>query len=358
MNHATFLADILKDPASDSPRLAYADWLKKNGDPDRAELIKVQCRRASRPADDPTQAGLEKKEKALLNKHGESWKKDLPEWARRGAKFRRGFVAILSGPLDAFLKESARLVQITPLEGLDLCMNGHDVAAVKALAQCPHAAGFAELDLSYNEVGNEGAKALAASPYLTRLRSLTVGSAGLGNAGLKALAASPGMVGLTYLDIHTNTKINLAGLKALTTAPWKLETLRLGNLSLGADGTALLAGTKMLAGLTHLSVAHCGIDAEGAIALASSPYLTNLRELEMEHNHVTAAGAAALAGSATLANLTELTLGFCELDDEAGLALARSPHFSRIKSLWVHCNRFSEATREEFTRRFGKVVHV
>jgi uncharacterized protein (TIGR02996 family) len=38
-----FLAAIIADPADDTPRLVFADWLQENGDEDRAEFIRIQC---------------------------------------------------------------------------------------------------------------------------------------------------------------------------------------------------------------------------------------------------------------------------------------------------------------------------
>lgn len=41
---ADFLRAILAVPDDDAPRLIYADWLDENGQPERAEFIRVQCR--------------------------------------------------------------------------------------------------------------------------------------------------------------------------------------------------------------------------------------------------------------------------------------------------------------------------
>src|SRR5438270_6972316 len=41
-DRASFLAAVQADPEDDAPRLVYADWLQDNGDPDRAEFIRVQ----------------------------------------------------------------------------------------------------------------------------------------------------------------------------------------------------------------------------------------------------------------------------------------------------------------------------
>ena len=40
------LAAICANPDDDTPRLVYADWLQENGDPDRAEFIRLECRLA------------------------------------------------------------------------------------------------------------------------------------------------------------------------------------------------------------------------------------------------------------------------------------------------------------------------
>lgn len=40
---AAFMADIIANPEDDTPRLIFADWLDDNGEPERAEFIRVQC---------------------------------------------------------------------------------------------------------------------------------------------------------------------------------------------------------------------------------------------------------------------------------------------------------------------------
>ena len=39
----SFWNAIIENPDDDTPRLIYADWLEENGDPDRAEFIRLQC---------------------------------------------------------------------------------------------------------------------------------------------------------------------------------------------------------------------------------------------------------------------------------------------------------------------------
>src|SRR5947209_4285663 len=87
-----FLATILDRPTEDGPRLVYADWLEEQGDAERAEFIRIQIELAELSDNDPKCDRLRDRESFLHNRHGESWRADIPEWARDGCVFRRGFV--------------------------------------------------------------------------------------------------------------------------------------------------------------------------------------------------------------------------------------------------------------------------
>ena len=49
----TFLAQICDNPADDTVRLVFADWLEEHGEPERAEFIRVQCELAKTPKPKP-----------------------------------------------------------------------------------------------------------------------------------------------------------------------------------------------------------------------------------------------------------------------------------------------------------------
>src|SRR5687767_4232018 len=93
------LDEIAARPGDDAPRLVYADWLDDHGEPDRAELIRLQCRMA-----DMDHLGnewqrlepLRERAEALLRKHRRRWLEVLPAWARKAEQgFDRGFPASL-----------------------------------------------------------------------------------------------------------------------------------------------------------------------------------------------------------------------------------------------------------------------
>jgi len=86
-----FLRSVLADPADDTPRLVYADWLDDNGRPERAEFIRVQIERARLDEDDPRHDPLEERERGLLRAHENEWLGDAGRLLS-APEFRRGFV--------------------------------------------------------------------------------------------------------------------------------------------------------------------------------------------------------------------------------------------------------------------------
>src|SRR5262245_25627957 len=83
-----FLADMAERRVDNAARLIYADWLEDNGDPDRAEFIRLQC---GPRRDDPTAKG---RADELLKAHRKKW--EAPFQALDGEiKFERGFPHVL-----------------------------------------------------------------------------------------------------------------------------------------------------------------------------------------------------------------------------------------------------------------------
>ena len=80
---AGFMADILKRPDDDTPRLVLADWLDEHGDPDRAEFIQVrhkleEFRVFSDVGGGKGLADLLQRDLELWNRHYKDWLPDLP----------------------------------------------------------------------------------------------------------------------------------------------------------------------------------------------------------------------------------------------------------------------------------------
>src|SRR5262249_32889270 len=81
--HEAFLRSIIEAPEDDAPRLVYADWLEDQGDLERAEFIRVQCRLAEMDEDDPLRSGLLRREYELLVERWGEWAGPLVGRAQR-----------------------------------------------------------------------------------------------------------------------------------------------------------------------------------------------------------------------------------------------------------------------------------
>jgi uncharacterized protein (TIGR02996 family) len=68
-----FLATLADDPDDEVTRLVFADWIEEQGDPERAEFIRIQCRLANLATDDPERPALEQREIELYRKGAPRW---------------------------------------------------------------------------------------------------------------------------------------------------------------------------------------------------------------------------------------------------------------------------------------------
>lgn len=74
---ALFLA-ICEHPDEDTARLVYADWLQENGQPERAEFIRLQCEAWHLCPAYPTVTEARTAASRLLKEHGDHWHAVLP----------------------------------------------------------------------------------------------------------------------------------------------------------------------------------------------------------------------------------------------------------------------------------------
>src|SRR5437773_2457581 len=86
-----FLLDILESPDDDTPRLVYADWLDEQGDPARAEFIRLQIETAKPSCDARRRLAGHERQRQLLREHELRWTAPLHGIVQR-ARFVRGFV--------------------------------------------------------------------------------------------------------------------------------------------------------------------------------------------------------------------------------------------------------------------------
>ena len=155
----TFHRAICDNPADDTARLVFADWLEEHGDAARGEFVRVEVLLSRRDPDDEREearrSGLFAHRSELLKAHKQRWLEPFLGYAKESS-FERGFVAEL-----------------------------------ERLASHPDLSRLRELVLAWNALGSEGAEILAGMGQLRGLEELNLVGNGITSAGARALAQSP-----------------------------------------------------------------------------------------------------------------------------------------------------------------------
>lgn len=393
MNHEeAFLQAIRETPDDDAPRLIYADWLEEQGGSSRAaraNFIRIQCRLAELPEDDPVRDRLEDESADLLAEHEHEWTEPLHGIAEDW-RFSRGFVEHIRIRGENLLTHAESLFDFAPLSSLHLLISPNDVPP---LAACSQLRWVSKLDFSRCHLNDRTLQHLLSSPYLERLTSLNLSGNGINTPGLRALVESSLFARLRLLDMSRNIGIggNAARLLAQANPLNHLETLNLAGTNLPLNGLYELLQSPNLSRLSNLNVSRVGyrwgaevfrssnlsdfpvpsqlrtldvseiplhranlrplltsLSAENLRALylarcfhehtdvellARSPALKNVTLLDLARNNLGAAGVLALADSPNAASLTHLNLSHNNIRDTGAKAVAASAHVTRLQKL-------------------------
>lgn len=278
-----FLEDILEQPDDDAPRLIFADWLEENGDPDRAEFIRIRVEQAHGPS------ARAKRAARLIEDNWDRWVKPLclladdtalrhHRWLNSRPRvsasklvheFPRGFIPSFALRASTFLAKTDAILALTALTRLRLDQAG---GLGGALAACPALRAIRELefiDWSHSPLASVDMAELAHSPHLTRLTTLCLPRNNLGDEGSQLLARAAWVSSIRSLDLSDNG-LSTTGLRALTTRDdWhQLRELRLDNNFFDNEAVSLLLSAPWLRDLEILSLCNAGITDEQAQAIS------------------------------------------------------------------------------------------
>jgi uncharacterized protein (TIGR02996 family) len=338
------LEDCKRHPEDGTPRLILADWLDDHGQPERAELIRLQCRLADLTDEHRVQE--------LLAQHHAAW---LGRFTRPGwsVTTERGLVC-LEVTARKLLADADRLAACKELEWVEqvrirqsagvldevlaspllrrvgrLALPDNPIGPLaQALDRSPSLDLLAALDLAGCDPGPDGVAVLAGVARLGQLATLNlngnreVDSNRLDSAGVRALADSPHLSGLRSLSLAENG-LTAEDLLSLV-APWfsGLRRLNLRSNRLHDRGAEILAAVQPAPALTHLDLSDNGIGAEGARALAASPLVENVVWLNLHGNRLGGEGVRDLLRSRRLARVANLRLSLSDCGNQGLLALA------------------------------------
>lgn len=353
------LAACRARPADDLPRLVLADWLDENGQPERAEFVRVQVELSHPTADAERIDRLKKREANLLAEHEGEWVSGyMTAFEAMTPTFRpdgRGYTGPLP-PVHRFVRGLMRVGNATEFA---------ERPELRAWLSSPEIPWLEQMDFTFTtvewfvksnfpdelhgriglNVGYAGAdpiawrkqlELLAVSSNFTAVRSLTVRRGAASHEVIEEIARA---------DVSALVQLSLPGdalgraAEVVASAPFTaLSSLDVGPIP--EAGLRALIASPYLGNLTHLNLLGSHIGDSGMVALCRSDLARTLRRVEFPNTGITDIGVAALAKSPLFAHMhgPRLNLMMNRIGDAGLKALAESEHLLRFRELVLREN--------------------
>ena len=236
------------------------------------------------------------------------------------------------------LKRLASAKQLRPHK-LILPADEADSRGCAALMASPVLSELRELELDL-EGSDAAIKLLAGASHVQRLEKLHISGNDLPASDLRSLFCSPVAQTLTDLGISgysgnlNGIALSLAGQTSLR----QLKQLDLGFNDISTSDGEMLARSRAIESLVHLSFSSGTITDDGLRAIVNSPSLSALEHLDLSCTRITDAGLAEVVQSPKLSNLRYLSVCRCAISARGVRMLAESPHLSRLEYLDLGLN--------------------
>jgi uncharacterized protein (TIGR02996 family) len=366
---------IVANPADDTPRLVYADWLQENDRTDEAEFIRVQCALQAALPDHPEYVeclGREEELKLWLIAHvlgpmpkfaaglsvegGKSWWK----WTRRGFPKFLEFEASGRSPSLKSMRDLATAIEnaIARLPTRWLVLRFVTIRHLAELLRQPVAEQLESITVQIG--GDDGREDVARVLADSRLRNIREASPGVpfGDAGAAAFAGSKNFAQLEWLDLPYD--LGPTGVRTLGATAWfrnmkslringemspaafeelcrlepfpRLHTLNLMQESFPVAAWQTFAQSKAFPALTRLDLSHANLSVGRAAALFAAPWF-RLAYLDLDACAIWNDGAAALADAPWVGSLRYLALAANGLDPSGVAAIAGCRKLTGLKHL-------------------------
>ncbi|HLW65058.1 MAG TPA: TIGR02996 domain-containing protein [Gemmataceae bacterium] len=339
-----FLKTIRENPDDDAPRLVYADWLDENGQPDRAEFIRLQIENAKRDRDAPERNTLEERALTLLQANFLDWiaqykplfdkPNDLTirrqRWEyenglivegvnRAQVEFRRGFVDhVTARPAALFAHGYSCFQPIGPAPTLRVSSHNYEGPClddyVTTLARSPllEYVGAVCICDGFSNTTNRGIDLLTREKELLRkLKGLHLSElSGVSDVSMLPLLEASEITGFKYMDIGC-TGCSFECVRMICDNPRfsHMETLNLDWLVSGKRNVRRFATSKNWVHLRVLQMNGSGLH-DGTVAQLCRPgVFPRLELLGLSHNRLTPEGVRCLLSSESFPRLKILGLG-------------------------------------------------
>jgi uncharacterized protein (TIGR02996 family) len=317
---------ILESPDDDAPRLVWADWLEENGDPERAQFVRLQCELASLDPGDIRGDEVSEHLPRLTGRR-ETWTAELGRYARN-CGFWRGLPDWFELTTDRLGAALADLRQHVPAQCLCLTVGRSGDGAfrdpgVLELVRCLDIVEPVP-DPFYPQSSLRGWVWLFQSARLRGLRALRADMDQTSVGFISALGGTD-WPKLQELSVRLRSHLALeaptdawqpppaARWEDLADAPWfsNLRSLDLSGCFLDDDALErLLAGDRPLA-LTRVNLADNSLGPNAVRRLASTETLGRVRRLILGMNGV-GLGVADLLRPPALPDLCSIDVSYCD----------------------------------------------
>ena len=237
---AILLRSIIDQPDDDLVRLVYADWLEENGQPERAEFIRLKIN---------LEAEVGAQRESMEQRAREIWKQWRTEWLAAlpqgpgmdwDPNWARGFPERLTfDDADAFHRLAAPAFLAAPICKLSIA--GLETDTAVTILFSPLIERLTAIDFLYSSIGNMGVQFLLASERVRKLRHLNLSSNSLSDHAALAIAEKDSLPALEVLVLSHN-HITDDGARALARSRWlrKLDRVYVNSNQLSEVGIEIL----------------------------------------------------------------------------------------------------------------------
>jgi uncharacterized protein (TIGR02996 family) len=254
------LEGVRTNPEDDAVRRVCADWLDKNGEPERAAFVRAQLDRAALPPGDGRRAALHGDELRLLAEHAGEWLAGPP--LLRRSRFRRGFVEYLTGSAAELVEQAAEAFALAPIREVRISKLGERPGLGAALAALPvwqHVEAVSLDDMEGDPAPREEVLAFFGGPHLRQVRRLTLMCGACDAEVFRQLLALPALQRLEALRVNGGMDADdVAGVVAdfphLPLCSLRVHKGPYGSWGLTLRGLDVLARSRRWRQLTELNV--------------------------------------------------------------------------------------------------------
>ncbi len=225
-----FLAGIAAHPDADLPRLVFADWLDENGQPERAEFIRLEIELAHGVVNPFIRRKLIARRDELFTPNEQVWRGPFPEGVK--CEFRRGFIERCQCSASTAITLSDQWVAFTPLREMAVTELAELEAWNHQFYTLPALSHLSTLDLAQQQIVSSGWNLfcdrvdlawlttlvlnnnplapwdvgwMANAPFAKQLRELRLNGCSLGDATVATLLNSPSFESLQRLTLTGNS---------------------------------------------------------------------------------------------------------------------------------------------------------